>query len=540
MGSFEPKTFQCDALIVGAGFSGLYGLHQLRKLGLKVKVFEAGSDLGGVWHWNRYPGARVDSEWPHYQLSLPEVWKDFYFTERFPTRDEIKGYFDHVAKVLDLRKDIEFNARVKSASWDGASSQWTVTTETGHVGVARYLLLFTGLLHREYTPDVAGLETYKGQVHHSAAWPESVDVTGKRVAVIGAGASGIQLVQALSKSASELAMFMRRPSICMPLGNRPVSRAEQDSWKPYFKVIFDAGRKSAGGLPLSTPSRGIFELTDIEREEYYETLWRSGSFHFGGSNFPEIFVDPRASRLAYNFWAKKTRARFTNPVKRDLMAPVEPPFHILTRRSPLEHDYYDCLDRDNVEIVPLLQTPLERFTESGILTADGRHREFDYIIFATGFESFTGSVATMNVRSKDGVDIKDLWAGGIRTYLGMLVHGFPNCFLSYSPQAPTAFSNGPTILECQVDWIVDAIGKMEKEGLASIEPTEEAEQQWRDRIVDAGAKTLFAETDSWWTGANVPGKKKEFLTYIGGIGQYELEVRATLEGWKGFEVKKRS
>ncbi|KAL6236547.1 hypothetical protein BDW75DRAFT_239202 [Aspergillus navahoensis] len=487
MGSIgAEKTFHCDVLI----------------LGLKVKVFEAGGDLGGVWYWNRYPGARVDSEWSHYQLSIPEVWKDFYFTERFPSHDEIRSYFHHVDKVLDLKKDMQFNARVNSATWDASKRLWTVTTEAGHVGVAKYLCLFTGLLHRQYLPNFPGFDKFKGQVYHSSAWPGDVDVTGKKE---------------LSKKASHLAMFMRRPSICMPLGNRGVTRAEQDSWKPYFKHLFDAGRKSsAGGIPIIPPTKGIFELSDARREEYYETLWKSGSFHFGGGNFPEIFTDRRANRIAYDFWAKKTRARFTNPVKRDLMAPRE------------------------LQIVPLLQTPFESFTETGITTADGKHREFDIIVCATGFESFTGSVATMNVKSKDGVDMKDIWTQGIRTYLGMLVHGFPSCFLSYSSHAPTALSNGPTILECQVDFIVDVISKMEQEGLDTIEPTAEAEEDWRQRIVESGINTLFTETDSWWTKSNIPGRKRELLTYIGGIPQYEAECRATFEGWKGFEVTKHA
>ncbi|KAL4965723.1 flavin-containing monooxygenase [Aspergillus stella-maris] len=539
MGSIqENSTFHCDAIIVGAGFSGLYGLHKLRSLGLKVNVFEAGGDIGGVWYWNRYPGARVDSEWPYYQLSLPEVWKDFQFAERFPSSEEIRRYLAHVDRRLDLRKDIQFNARVNSAIWDQVTSRWTVTTEAGHIGTAKYLCQFTGLLHRQHWPEFQGLEKYKGKVYHSAAWPTDVDVTGKRVAVIGAGATSVQIVQELSKKAGRLSMFMRRPSLCLPMGNGPLTQMEQDKLKPYFKVLFDAGRKSASGFPLTPPKQRISDLSDAERNEYYEMLWKSSAFHFALGNFTEVLLDEKASRTAYDFWAQKTRARFKNPVKRDLMAPVEPPYAIFTRRSPLEADFYECLDQDNIEIVPLLQTPFESFVENGIRTMDGEHREFDYVVFATGFESFTGSVATMNIKSKDGVDLKNIWSKGIRTYLGMLISGFPNCFLSYSPHAPTALSNGPTILECQVDFIVDAIAKMENEGLQTIEPTTEAEDKWRAAMDQTAKHTLFANTDSWWTRANIPGKKKEIVTYIRGIGNYETECREALDDWKGFVVKK--
>ncbi|KAL3430052.1 hypothetical protein BDV09DRAFT_202524 [Aspergillus tetrazonus] len=540
MGSFqEDKTFHCDVIIVGAGFSGVYGLHKFRRLGLDVKVFEAGADLGGVWYWNRYPGLRVDSEWPYYQLGIPEVWKDFYFTERFPKGEEIRSYFAHADKVLDLKKDIQFNARVNSATWDETRLQWTVTTEAGHTATAQYLCLFTGVLHRQYIPGFPDLGEYKGQVFHSAAWPEGVDVAGKRVAVIGAGATGVQLVQELSKRASHLTLFLRRPPICFPMRNRPIMPAEEECWKPYYELLFDASRKSPIGFPVSRPTKGIYDVSESERNEYYEKLWRTGGFHFGAGNYPQIRVDKNASRMAYDFWAKKTRVRIKDQVKRNLMVPHDPPFWILTRRSPLEIDYYESLDQDHVEIVSLAQTPIQKFTERGIQTADGKHREFDNIVCATGFESFTGSVATMNIQSKDGVYIKDIWAKGIRTYLGILVHGFPNCFLSYSPQAPTVIANGPTVLQCQIDFIVDAIAKMRTENLERIEATAEAEEGWRQMILEVGSKTLAAETDSWWTAANVPGQPRQFLTYVKGIGNYETECRATLDGWKGFDVRKR-
>ncbi|OAL39669.1 hypothetical protein AYO20_01066 [Fonsecaea nubica] len=538
-GVANGEVQHCDVVIVGAGFSGMYGLHRLRKLGYKVKAFEMGGDFGGVWYWNRYPGARVDSEWPYYQLSLPEVWKDWNFTERFPSHTEIRNYFAHVDKVLDIRKDVVFNARVNSCTWDDKEHRWTVKTEAGHTTVCKYLFLCTGLLQRRHYPEFPGFDQYKGEVHHSGFWPEDLDVTGKRVVVVGAGATSIQIVQELTKKASHLSMLMRRPSLCLPIRNRPISEAEQDGMKPYYDVLFKAGRKSAGGLPRGPPDASIFDVSDAEREQYYEELWKCGSFSFGASNYKEIYFDQKANRIAYDFWAKKTRARMSNPVKRDLMAPLEPPYPILTKRCPLEIDYYEMLDQDHVDIVDLNTNPIKTFTPTGIAFADGTEKDFDIVILATGFESFTGSVSNMGLCDKHGVDIKNIWSkDGINTYLGMMVRGFPNCFMVYSPQAPTALSNGPTILECQVDWVVDAIDKLEKEGIETIEPTQEAQDAWGQMIHDMSMKTLFPLTNSWWTGGNIPGKKIQMLTYTNGIAQYEPQCRETLDGWKGFEIVK--
>ncbi|KAL5363923.1 hypothetical protein BJX96DRAFT_178507 [Aspergillus floccosus] len=538
MGSIENHIL-CDAVIVGAGFSGTYGLHKLRKAGLKVKVFEAASDLGGVWYWNRYPGARVDSEWPYYQLTIPEVYEDFYFTERFPGHAEIRRYFAHADKMLSLKKDIEFNARVNSATWDDTTARWTVRTDAGHVAVAKYLCLFTGLLHRQYTPDFPGFADYQGVVHHSSAWPTDVDVTGKKVAVVGAGATSVQIVQELAKQADQLAMFMRRPSYCMPMQNRPLSQAEQDALRPYYKTLFDVGRASAAGFATPPQTRSMADMSDAEREAAWERLWRAGAFHFATGQSPEVYVDRAANRTAYDFWARKVRARISDPVKQDLLAPREPPYAMFTKRFPLEHDYYESLDRDNVEVVSLKQTPFERFTANGVITSDGKFREFDYVVMATGFESFTGSIAMMDIIGQNGTNLKDIWKNGVRTYLGMVVNGFPNCFHAYTPQAPTALSNGPTIIECQVDWILETILKMEKEGVDTLQPTTEAEDQWITMINEVAGHTFYAETDSWWTGANVPGKKREMLTYLAGIGQYEKECREALDEWKGLEIRKK-
>lgn len=385
------SVVNCDVLIVGAGFSGMYGLHRLRNLGLNVKVFEAGADFGGVWHWNRYPGARVDSEWPYYQLSLPEVWRDWNFTQRFPDHNEIRSYFLHADKVLDLRKDIEFEARVNSCVWNENTGRWTVSTEANHVATCKHLFLCTGLLHRRHYPDFPGIERYQGVIHHSGFWPEGLDVTGKKVAVIGAGATAIQIVQELAKVAAKLDNYLRRPSLCLPMAQRSITEAEQDGLKPYYGTLFEQGRKSAGGYPRYPPEASIYDVSDEERERYYEHLWKAGSFGFGASNYKEIWFDLKANRMAYDFWAKKTRARISDPRKRDLVAPLEPPYPILTKRCPLEQDYYEMLDRENVELINLNATPIKTFTEKGILTEDGVEREYDFVVLATGFESFTGS-----------------------------------------------------------------------------------------------------------------------------------------------------
>ncbi|KAH6988314.1 hypothetical protein BKA56DRAFT_477622 [Ilyonectria sp. MPI-CAGE-AT-0026] len=556
MGS-APEATEYDVIVIGAGFSGLYALHRFRQLGLKALVFEAGEDVGGVWHWNRYPGARVDSEWPFYQLSMPEVWRDWNFTERFPSSEEIRDYFAHVVKVLDLRKDIRFNARVNSAEWSEESGRWTVKTEAAHQATGKYLFLCSGLLHRRHYPEFPGFTKYKGIVHHSAFWPDNVDTSGKKVCVIGAGATGVQLVQELAKTAEHLTVLMRRPSLCLPMGNRSISVSEQTAWKSFYPALFRQGRLSGGGLPLTPPKGSIYDLTDAERESYYESIWKSASFGFGGANFPEIFSDMKANRIAYDFWAKKTRARISDPKKRDLMAPIEPPYPILTKRCPLEQDYYEMLDKPSVDIVNLNENTISSFTETGIKFQDGTESDFDYVILATGFDSFTGSVANMGLKSKDGRDIKSIWSeDGIATYLGMTIRGFPNCFMSYSPQgtqthqpknmltfvsqAPTALSNGPTILECQVDFVVSAIEKLEAEKVKSIEPSSEAQTGWGDMINETASKTLFPLTNSWWNGGNIPGKKVQLLSYVGGIAEYEKQCLDTLADWKGFEIKSAS
>ncbi|PLB51627.1 FAD/NAD(P)-binding domain-containing protein [Aspergillus steynii IBT 23096] len=590
-----PSTPQnTDILIIGAGFSGLSALHTLRTThpSLSAHILEAAPDLGGVWHWNRYPGARVDSEWPFYQLTIPSAWRDFTFSERFPGHEEIRQYFKHLDDVLDFKRDVTFNQRVDGAIWDEGEGRWVVSTEGGVVVRARYLVLCSGLLHKPY-------------IIHSSSYPPNLTTSGKRIAVIGAGATGVQIVQELSKTASHLTLYMRRPSPCLPMRNRPLTQEEHESWRPFFPALFDASRHSRSGIPFAqapapTPpscllggdqTQGEGERKEKERarqelDAYYEYLWSSGSFNFGASNFPAVYVSEEANRLAYGFWARKTRARMRDPVKRDLMAPVEPVDYLFMRRTPLEQDFYESVDRENVDVVRIREG--FRFTERGGIVVDGDdERMFDVVVLATGFDSYSGAISNMNIRGRNGISLSETWQSGIQTYLGITVHGFPNCFMSYTPhgeshhpsihlqkiltktkmKAPTPLSNGPTIIESQIRLIASLISKSISPGtpsstptdtsklnsnlepnhesttqsepnqrLGTIEPTLPAQVSYREMILAQAKGTLFERTDSWWNGANVPGKKREVVTYLGGIEEYERFCAERIEGLIGFEI----
>lgn len=425
----EAQVQKCDVLVVGAGFSGVTAIHRFRKLGLSVKCFEKAEGFGGTWFWNRYPGARVDSEVPLYQLNIPEVWADWSFSERFPGHEELRRYFEHVAKVLDLHKDVTLNAQVVDCSWDGSTGRWTVKTANGHVANCKYLFLGTGLLHRKYTPDLPGLQDFKGQLIHSGAYPEDLDCTGKKVGVIGAGATAVQIQQELGKVASEMTIFLRRPSYCLPMGQRPMSEEEQRCWKSYYPTIFEQGRLSLAGIPALGVDKPTFEATEEERLKLWDMLWNRGGFNLLLLGYNDILFNPEANRVLYDYWASKVRQTLTDPKKHAIMAPVTPPYHFGTKRTPLEQDYYKVLNQDNVEIVDLNANPLKTFEETGMRMNDGELKDFDIIVLATGFDSFTGSLTNMGLKSKDGQDLRELWKDGVSTYLGLTIAGFPNLFM---------------------------------------------------------------------------------------------------------------
>lgn len=385
----------CDALVIGAGFSGVSMLHRLRKLGLKAKIFEAGDAFGGTWHWNRYPGARVDSEFPFYQLNIPEVYNTWTFKERYPDHRELRAYFAHMAKVLNLHQDTVFHARVNSCTWDDEAAVWTVKTQQGHVAKTRFLLLCSGLLHHKHIPDFPGLKDYKGQIFHSSFYPEGLDLQGKKVALIGTGATGVQITQEVAKLAERLTIFMRRPSICLPAVQRPISDEENFAWQGFLDHLLASARVGANGfLKQPAPTANTLDVPAEEREAHWESLWRAGAFRFWNQNYPDMMISKEANAKIYEFWAKKTRARMTDPAKMDLMAPMpveKMPYHIFTKRPPLEMDYYEMVDKPSVEVINTKQTPSKAFNETGMVMEDGRQIDFDILILATGFDAFSGS-----------------------------------------------------------------------------------------------------------------------------------------------------
>lgn len=385
----------CDALVIGGGFSGISMLYKLRQLGLNAKIFEAGDAFGGTWHWNRYPGARVDSEYPYYQLNIPELYKTWRFQERYPDHRELRKYFAHADKVLHLSKDTVFNARVVDCSWDEQAGEWTVKTKQGHVAKTRFLLLCSGLLHQKHIPDFPGLKDYKGQIFHSSFYPEDLDVKGKKVALIGTGATAVQITQEIAKEAERLTILMRRPSLCLPAKQRAITEEENHTWKGFFHALLTGGRNTAGGFLEGPPlTKTTLEVPREEREKLWEELYEGGSFRIWQQNYPDIMTSKEANSLVYEFWAKKVRARMTDPVKMQQMAPLpaeKMPYYMFTKRPPLEMDYYECVDRPNVDVVNTNETPSKAFNETGLLMEDGKQIDLDILILATGFDAFSGS-----------------------------------------------------------------------------------------------------------------------------------------------------
>lgn len=534
---------RADIIIVGAGFSGCYALHKLRLMGYTVKILEASTGFGGVWRINHYPGARVDTETPVYQLRLPEVWQDFNFSERYPDHVELRKYFDHLDKVLDLRKDTYFNTRVEEVKYDLGKKTWSFRAN-GLNATSTYAVFAVGASCDPYIPDWPGRSNFKGQLIHPASWPEDFDPQGKKIGVIGQGASGLQIVQELAKEGCELSVFIRTPSTCFPMNQKAISIDESDHMKSYYDAILGfAKHNTEAGYPFNLNQSDWTNATEEERQRVYEWLWHRGGFVFLCSNYPEISLNKAANASAYKFWAQKVRERIRDPVKREILAPKKQQYWLGTKRPSLEQDYYESVDRSNVTLIDLKETPIREFTAEGIVTGNehtSKLTELDIVVVATGYDNLTGSLFKMNIHSKDGVKLQDKWKNGISTHLGMTVPGFPNAFFLYAPQAPSSLANGPPFIELQVDWVTQLLEKLRNENIESIEASEKAGEIWKELVWSHYGTTLSTETDSWWVGANIPGKKREPLVWFGGIQSWWGECKNALQGLEnsGFILRK--
>ncbi|MBK8958113.1 MAG: NAD(P)/FAD-dependent oxidoreductase [Proteobacteria bacterium] len=511
-----------DAIIIGAGISGMYQLLTLRRLGLSAHVFEAGTGVGGVWYWNRYPGARFDSEsWSYGYGFDKDLLTEWEWSEHFAAQPETLRYLSHVADRFDLRRDISFSSRVKAAHYDEVANLWRIELEDGRRAAARLLVSAVGPLSAPVMPRYEGMDSFAGEAWHTGLWPHSaVDFSGKRVAVIGTGATGVQLIQEVAKSAAQLTVFQRSPNWCAPLNNSPIDAAEQARLKRELPDIIARCNASFAGFIHEADRRSVFDVSAAEREAIFEGLYAAPGFGIWLGNFRDTLLDQKANDELSRFVANKIRGRVKDPALAEKLIPTSHGFG--TRRVPMETGYYEVYNQPNVELVDISATPIERITPRGIVTRE-REFEFDIICYATGFDAVLGSLNRIDVRGLGGLALKDCWAAGPRTYLGLTAQGFPNFFTLVGPHNAASFCNIPRCIEQNVEWVRDVVAYMQAEGLTRIEPREEAVEAWTQHVLDGVEKLLFSKVNSWFMGVNpnIPGRQqRHFLLYAGGLPLY--------------------
>src|SRR5712671_234385 len=504
-----------DAIIIGAGMSGMYQLYRLRELGMRVRVFEAGSGVGGTWYWNRYPGARFDSESYSYGYSFSkELLEEWSWSEHFAGQPETLRYLNLVADKFDLRRDIQFRSTVTAAIWDEPTRSWDVTLADDSRFRTRFLITAIGPLSTPTMPRIEGRDTFEGQSFHTARWPhEPVDFTGKRVAVIGTGATGVQTIQTIAAEVGHLTVFQRTPNWCAPLHNGRIDTETQAKIKASYPEMFARCRETFACFIHTPDPRGAFEVSDEEREAFYEKLYASRGFGIWQGNFRDILIDHRANATISDFVARKIRERVKDPKTAEKLIPRNHGFG--TRRVPLETRYYEVYNQPNVELVDIKETPIERITENGIKTAD-RERAFDIIIYATGFDAITGAFDQIDIRGADGLGLKDKWQGGPKTYLGILVEDFPNMLMLMGPH--TALGNIPRSIEYSVEWVSGLLRHARDHQLSRLEATADGVRSWTDHVIALGEGLLSNEIDSWMTGINrnIEGKNTRIVARYSG------------------------
>ena len=536
MGNPTSESHRVDAIVVGAGFAGLYLLHRLRRAGFSTLVLEAAPGVGGTWYWNRYPGARCDIASIEYSYSfdrdLEQEWK---WTERYASQPEILRYIEHVAERFDLKRDIRFNTRVKSATWDAAAGRWRVVAEDGFALDARFCIMATGCLSNSRIPELPGLDDFEGPVFHTGDWPhEPQDFTGKRVAVIGTGSSGIQVIPEIAKQAERLTVFQRTPHFSVPAGNHPLDEDYLEQVKATYPQRREYIRTSRNGATYEYATTPALSTPREVVQAEFERRWK-----IGGANFMHAYNDlgrvQEANDLAAQFVRDKIAATVKDPDTARKLTPTTYP--IGTKRICLDTDYYETYNRDNVELVDLLEEPLQQITAHGVRTPR-REIPIDVLVCATGFDAMTGALLAMDIRTSDGGSLRKAWSEGPRNYLGLMVAGFPNLFTVTGPGSPSVLSNMLVSIEQHVEWITDCIEHLRRQGMSTIEASEQAQGDWVDHVREIANTTLYPRAASWYMGANVPGKPRIFMPYIGGVGNYRKTCTEIAEaGYRGFVLK---
>jgi cyclohexanone monooxygenase len=535
MSETNPASAVADVVVVGAGFAGLYMLHRLRALGLRTVVFEAGDDVGGTWYWNRYPGARVDVECINYSFSFSaELEQEYPWAERYAPQPEILKYARHVADRFDLRRDIRFETRVTAARYDEPSRTWLVQTDQGDAVTARYVVMATGCLSASKMPEIPGTGDFLGRAYHTAHWPhEGVDFTGLRVGLIGTGSSGVQSIPVIAGQAADLTVFQRTPAYSLPARNRPLQPGELEGVQVRYREWRQAQRESAFGVATEMPTKSVLEVSAEERDATLEEAWQSGSL----TNLLTCYTDTATSQEANDLVRAFIHGKIGQLVKDPrTAADLCPEYPVGTKRPCLDTSYFEAYNRDNVHLVNLRRTPLEAVTGRGIRTSD-REYEFDAIVYATGFDAMTGALTRVDIRGKGGASLKDEWAAGPRTYLGIASAGFPNLFMITGPGSPSVLTNMMMSIEQHVDWVTDAIVHLDEAGLRAIEPTWQAQDDWVDHVNEIASYTLFPKANSWYMGANVPGKTRVFMPYAGGLNVYRAKcAEVAANEYEGFAL----
>ena len=531
------KNVDVDVVVVGAGFSGLYLLYRLRKAGFSTRVFERGGDVGGTWYWNRYPGARCDVESLQYSYSFDEqLQQDWHWPEKFSAQPDILAYANHVADRFNLKKDIEFNIEVKASRFDENLKTWKITTNTGEEIDAQYFIMATGCISTTQIPDIKGLSDYVGNTFHTGDWPhEEVDFSGQSIAVIGTGSSGIQSIPVLAKQAKKLTVFQRTPNYSIPSQNEPMTKKYERSWKDVYSERRKEMRYSAHGSLKDLNDVPALSVDEDQRQELYTKRWAIGGTGFLGS-FNDLLTNADANYTAAEYVRQQIKRVVKDKETAEILCPRSYP--IGTKRICIDTGYFETYNRENVKLVDISKKPIQRLVADGIIVDDQLYA-FDSIIFATGFDAMTGSIFNVDIKGRGGLALKEKWNAGPKTYLGLMSASFPNLFMITGPGSPSVKSNMIMSIEQHVDLVIETLLSMRRKGLSVVEPELEAENKWVDHVQEVANKTLFPQANSWYMGANIPGKPRLFMPYIGGVGAYrEICEEIVANNYRGFKFEK--